>query len=180
MSRDPNYCSTCYGAAAKAGRPVRQTELYPYPVCTLCETRLRNGLVRYMPSNGTEFYIFQDRCERCRHNLGADPGDASQKACAWGVLDKLLNGQCAETDSGNFWFDPADLRTRDYDGSPICPAECLKFTDRRDADGELRDPPPPDVEGQLTFSDLLTVPEPAAAAVSVGLLTFRAKEADRV
>lgn len=153
------YCGGCYGAAEKAGRPVRKTDVYDYPLCGLCEGRVRNGLIQYHPSNGTEFDYFLSTCERCRHFDGGGLSDHRVKACAWGVLDKLLNGMSEPSDSGTFWFDPADLATHGLNGELICPARCLRFTGRNDADGNLRDPPPRDCEGQMFLGDLLTVPE---------------------
>lgn len=158
---NPAYCACCYDQAKKHGRPVRVTDVYEYQICSLCESRIRNGLVKYQPSNGTEFDIFQEGCERCRHYdksvLGE--GDFSRKACAHGILDKLLDGMFSESDSMKFWFDPQDLTTRDANGKYICPAQCLRFTGKNDPDGERRDPPKPDCEGQLFFSDILVVKE---------------------
>ena len=148
---ETEHCATCSGAAVKAGREVRQTDASEYPLCILCERRTREGLIHYRPSNGTEFRMFLARCDRCRHFDGGGLSDPTVKACKWGVLDKLLDGQCADEDSPVFWFDPSDLK----DG---CPAECLRFTDRDDPTGELRDPPPRDCLGQMFLGELLTVP----------------------
>lgn len=150
------YCGLCCDAAEKAGREVRQTDAYEYPLCRLCEGRIREGLVHYHPSNGTEFRMFESRCERCRHYDDAGTMDAKVKACKWGILDKLLNGMFSDADSGNFWFMPDELED-------TCPATCLRFTDQRDGDGPTRDPPPPDCTGQMFFSDVLTVPERSPA-----------------
>lgn len=69
MSDDPNYCAYCYGEAKKHGRAVRQTDVCEWRICTLCESRIRNGLVHYNPSNGTEYRIFEGRCGECRHHI---------------------------------------------------------------------------------------------------------------
>lgn len=159
MSGDPNYCSICCNCAAKAGREVRMTDVYQYPICTLCESRMRNGYVYYRPSNGTEFRMFESRCHDCRHFIDdyEDPQppkfDAPGHQCKWAVLDHLIAGSMgADEDSMAFWFNPMDLK-------PECPADCLRFTDKRDPNGEHRDPPPPDCIGQMTFSDVLVVEE---------------------
>lgn len=163
MSTDPNYCGTCYGQAKKHGRTVSLTTVYGYPVCGQCEQHLRNGLVHYSPSNGTEGMIFEERCGRCRHNIdnGESFPDLSKKPtiCAWGVRDRIMHQMVTDHDHIDRWFDPADLRTRDENGVPICPAECLRFTHKNDADGEHRDPPKPDCDGQMFLGDVLTVPE---------------------
>jgi hypothetical protein len=164
MTTETEHCATCYGAAAKAGREVRQTEVNEFAVCGLCERRIREGLIHYRPSNGTEFHIFLSRCDRCRHFNDDGLSDATVKACKWGVLDKLLDGQFSDSDSPVFWFDPSDLR----DG---CPAECLRFTDRNEPMGELRDPPPKDCEGQMFLGEMLTVPELVPARVGAAVVT---------
>lgn len=147
--RQANYCDTCYSAASKAGRTVRAVTIggNEWEVCTLCESRIRNGLIHYVPSNGTEGHAFLGRCERCRHFDPDTLQDASVKGCAWGIADKILTMMYAESDSPNAWHDPADL-------TPTCPATCLRFTSKDDPHGEHRDPPPPDVPGQLTFGEL--------------------------
>jgi hypothetical protein len=161
------YCAGCYGQAAKAGRIVRQTNAYEFPLCGLCERRVREGLVRYRPSNGTEYMMFDAQCGRCRHHTddGESPPSLTPpyRMCAWGVLDRLTYQMGEDADHPCNWFDPADLRRFAPDGRLLAPADCLRFTDKRDGDGERRDPPRPDCEGQLTFSDLLTVHEPSAA-----------------
>ena len=169
MSTDPNYCALCYSAAAKAGRPVKLTDVYKYAICSLCESRIRNGLTHYVPSSGTEGRMFTARCKRCRHCSEHPNG---YPVCAFKIMDQLLESGWCDSDSSKGWWDPSVMKTREADGSHIFPAQCLKFTDRRDGDGETRDPPAPDVEGQMFFGDLLTVPErvPARspqAAVSV-------------
>lgn len=160
MSDDPTYCSLCYDAARKAGRAVRQTDVYTWPVCSLCESRLRNGLVHYVPSNGTEGHIFLSRCDECRHFRSED------FKCAHGVLDKVMDMMFELSDSAKAWHDPATLQTRVADGSPRYPALCLRFTDRNDPLGDLRDPPPKDCVGQMMLEEVLDVPErvPAVAA----------------
>lgn len=172
--RQDGYCGTCYTEAKKAGRDVRLTTVYPYPVCGMCEQRIRNGLVHYRPSNGTEFEIFRSRCEDCRHcreDLNGEPRPGTLKPpfanCAWGVLDRVYVQQGEDYDHISTWFDPAELQTTDADGSPSCPAVCLRFTHKDDSDGEFRDPPPPDCEGQLTFSDVLEVTERVVVPVNI-------------
>lgn len=149
VHRDPNYCSKCYGAAQKAGRPVRMTDVCDYPICLLCESRIRNGLVHYIPSNGTEGMIFQERCEQCRH-LSADPRGFD--TCAWGILDQMLDSAWEEHDSAKVWYDPEVLDPE------TCPATCKRFTGKGDADGPSRDPPPKDCTGQMFLDELLEVP----------------------
>ena len=148
------YCAHCYGVAAKAGRVVRKVEGYKYPLCSLCESRCREGLIHYSPSNGTEFSMLESVCERCRHFDEEGLQDASVQSCKWNILDKLLNGQFSEPDSMNFWFDPSDID----DG---CPATCKRFTDRDDEFGHFRDPPPPDCVGQMTLGEMLSAVKPS-------------------
>lgn len=159
MSSDPNRCSLCYDAAKKAGRAVRMTEIYPYKICQLCENRLREGLVFYIPSNGTEAMIFQERCERCRNC--SEHKDHGYATCAFGILDRILDSACEESDGTKRWHDPLNIRTEGDDGKMICPAECLRFKDRNEMNGERFDPPPKDCEGQMTFDDVLVVEERA-------------------
>lgn len=153
------YCATCHGEAAKAGRPVRKTSVCEYEICLVCESHLRNGLIHYRPSNGTEGRMFEGRCEDCRHHR-ADGDDLVMPKlippygrCAFGILDRITMQQMgAPDDSSVNWFDPADLE----DG---CPATCKRFTDRNDPNGELRDPTPPDCIGQMMLGEMLDVPE---------------------
>jgi hypothetical protein len=172
---DPDYCGTCYGAARKHGRKVSLTTIYPYPVCGQCEQHLRNGLVHYTPSNGSEFAYFYDRCGMCRHYI-EDPDDPKPgnlakpfTGCAWGVLDRVIHQMGTEEDHIDRWFDPADLLTTTDEGAPISPPRCVRFTYKGDDGGEHRDPPKPDCEGQLFFGEVLTVPErvPAKAEASL-------------
>jgi hypothetical protein len=160
------YCGVgCYGEAKKKGRLVRLTTMSEYPMCWLCEQRTREGLVHYSPSNGTEFDIFQSHCYRCRHWIDDTDNPQPTKleapfvTCKWGVLDRVMYQMCTEADHISHWFDPEDLSTKDATGRPICPARCLRFRDKNDASG---DPPPRDMPGQMTFSDVLVVKEPAA------------------
>lgn len=127
-------------------------------VCELCERREREGLVRYQPSNGTEMDIFQSRCRVCRHCSENPDGYDS---CAWGILDRIYEAAGEDHDTAKLWFHPDDLQTKANDGRPLCPAVCLRFTDRSDPNGEFRDPPPPHDPNQLTFEDLLEVRENA-------------------
>lgn len=152
-------CAYCHNAAAKAGRPVRMTEVCEYPICPVCEARVRNGLLHYRPSNGTEGMIFEERCERCRHYI--DDGESAYSynldkpvMCQFGILDRMKLSGWGDHDSSTNWYDPADLRTKSPDGELICPAECLRFTDKDDPDGARRDPPPKDCEGQMFFGDI--------------------------
>lgn len=156
MSND-KYCGTCYGEAEKHGRAVRLTQVYDYPVCSQCESRLRNGLVHVSFSNGTEGYIFRGRCEDCRHNIdnGESIGEMNPpfKCCTHGVLDRVIRQMAEDHDHICHWLDPKDI------DNSTCPPTCLRFTHRDDDLGHLRDPAPPDVAGQLTFEDVLEVRE---------------------
>jgi hypothetical protein len=159
---DSDYCGTCYGAARKHGRKVSLTTIYPYAVCGQCEQHLRNGLVHYSPSNGTEFAYFEDECGRCRHHIDdgeSCPSLTKPTMCAWGVLDRITHQMATDHDHIDRWFDPQDLRTKGEVGEPLCPARCLRFTYKGDAGGEHRDPPKPDCEGQMFLGEVLTVPE---------------------
>jgi hypothetical protein len=161
-------CSLCYDCAPKQGRPVKLTDVYGWPICSLCESRLRNGLVHYRPSNGTEFYMFDERCCDCRFHDPMGEQDASVKACSYGILDKLLNGMMSERDSMCFWFDPADL-------TPTCPATCLRYERRmpNDGDGPAK-LPAPDCPGQMMFAEMFTPHE--ASAKDRGLALTPARE----
>lgn len=168
------YCgSGCYSAAAKAGRLVRATQWGN--LCSLCESRAREGLLHYRPSNGTEFQIFEGRCETCRHynveaqhDMSIQPrNDVPGNLCTWAVLDRITNQMWSEHDAACNWFHPADLATHDANGRYICPAECKRYTHKDDRDGEWRDPPPRDVPGQLLLEELLDVPEPTRESVTV-------------
>lgn len=139
---DKPYCNACYGLAEKRGRTITASGY-----CTLCDTRRREGLVAYCPSNGTEGMMFFERCEDCRHCDDEGFHDRNVKACAWGVLDRLLNAMCEDDDHVFNWHDPANLDTS------TCPATCLRFTPK-DYDGDDRDPPPPVDPNQMTFDDL--------------------------
>lgn len=158
----PDYCGRCYDEARKHGRTVRKTDVYDYPICSLCESRIRNGLVKYRPSNGTEFLVFLDRCSKCRHWIDdtddPQPGNLEPpyNTCQWGVLDRFYVNMAFGHDHISNWFDPADL------DASTCPATCKRFTHRNDGDGETRDPPPVDCEGQMFFGDLDVPREPAA------------------
>jgi hypothetical protein len=143
-----NYCACCYAAAAKAGRTVRLTDVYEYPVCSLCESRLRNGLIHYVPSNGSEGDMFASQCNRCRHFDPASDEDYTVKQCAWGIRDKVTAMMWEDSDSAKAWHDPADLDDQ------YCPASCRRFTSKDDENGHFRDPPPPDVTGQMTFGEV--------------------------
>lgn len=102
--------------------------------------------------------MFESRCNQCRHfvddydNPQPPKFDVPGNQCKWAILDRFIAGSWLESDSNAFWFNPIDLR-------PGCPAECLRFTDKGDENGHLRDPPPPDCVGQMTFSDVLVVEE---------------------
>jgi hypothetical protein len=153
MTRPDEYCGGCCGEAAKRGRPVRKTDLYAYPLCGLCESRMREGLVRYRPSNGTEFRMFRSHCDNCRHCIDSEddpkPGSLTPpfQCCSWGVLDRLYQQMWSKHDHISNWFNPLDLK-------PECPATCLRFTHRNDPEDESRNPPPPSDPAQMTFADL--------------------------
>lgn len=144
MSERTN-CSTCYSSKL----PVRLTQLHDYPVCGRCEQHLRNGLVHYRPSNGSEFMDFEERCCDCRHFKGDDAVCSGKPACDFGILDRFYTQTMNDCEHISNWFDPADLKLEQK-----IFGVCQRFTDRNDPNGELRDPPKPDCEGQLFFGDL--------------------------
>jgi hypothetical protein len=168
--RQANYCDGCYGAAARRGRPVRTVNINGKDkiVCAVCESRMRNGLIHYVPSNGTEGEMFRSRCDRCRHFI--DDSDNPQppkfespySQCQWGVLDKITAAMWEESDHMCHWFDSSDVTNHGLNGELLCPARCLRFTGKGDFGGELRDPPPPDVVGQMTLGELAVPKEKSA------------------
>lgn len=151
MTTENNYCDGCYSDAAENGRAVRQTELSKYPLCVLCESRTREGLLHYRPSNGSEFSCIESRCAVCRHNIddrdNPQPGSLNPpyQCCSWGILDRFYIQMWGGYSNIANWFDPKDLT---HEG------RCLRFTHRNDPDGELRDPSPTPDPAQMTFSDL--------------------------
>lgn len=148
------YCGVgCYGEAVKAGRLVRQTDVCKYPICSLCESRIREGLVHYRPSNGTEFDYFESACNRCKHHIDnyEDPKPGKLRppfvACTWGVKDRLLVQQVESAGHISTWFDPADL------DPSTCPATCKRYTPK-DYPHDDRDAPKPDLPGQMTLGEI--------------------------
>lgn len=147
-------CANCYDAAEKAGRTIRMTDLYAYPLCQLCENRMREGLIHYRPSNGTEFRMFLETCESCRHYTddleNPKPGrlQPPHTCCKWGILDRFYVGMTQERDHSANWFTPDQLEKG-------CPASCRKWVHRDDPNGE--DAPTPDVPGQLMLVEALPV-----------------------
>lgn len=176
MTVQDNYCATCYSAADKAGRTIRLVVLGDdhLRVCELCEGRLRQGLVHYRPSSGSEFGCFLASCFECRHYTddmdNPQPGrlEPPYTACAWGVLDRFLVQMPNGYDHISCWFDPADIETRDADGGPHSPALCRRYTHKSDGDGETRDPPRLDVPGQMTFGEI-DVPRELPTPTRAGL-----------
>jgi hypothetical protein len=156
------YCNFCYSDAEKAGRKVYLRDRpgpYDNKTCDTCESRLREGLVHYRPSNGTEWQIFEERCENCRHRRQEGYEDATKPACTWGISDKLLNAMWQGYEGEANWHDPANLKTVDEDGDSMCPAECLRFSPHGDDGNE---PPEPHDPHQLTFDDIDVPHEPPA------------------
>ena len=149
-------CCYCYSEAAKAGRPVRKIDICDYEICTLCETRLREGLLYYIPSNGTEFDIFQEQCDRCR--FGGTHPEHGCPTCAHGIIERLMDSAWEGDDSMKKWWMPDVLRTRGEDGHHLCPADCLKFSDRSNDDGMGNKPPPPDCIGQMMLWEAVPAP----------------------
>lgn len=126
----------------------------------------RDGLIRYEPSHGEEHRLFRLRCMACRHydHNAYQQCDPNVRVCSWGILDRLLDGKF---DPERLWFQPEDIAVMDNDGDPICPATCLRFTGRDDPDGELRDPPAPDCDGQMMFGEIDTPVERVPVKVEV-------------
>lgn len=162
MSRDPDYCSQCFTAAKKAGRSVRMTPYYEWPICSLCESRLREGLVHYRPSNGTEGDLFEAQCERCRHYRPMSDDGERAASCKLKILDRVFEQMWSDYDAACHWFMPDVLKTTLAGGSPCCPAECLKFSPPGDGD-DANGTPIVDCPGQLMLDDLWCPHEPAAA-----------------
>jgi hypothetical protein len=119
-----------------------------------------NGLVQCYFPNGTAFDMFYDSCARCRHctdNLeNPQPGrmTAPFANCGWGVLDRIYVAMTIrDRDHASHWHDPADLEVKDEDGSPRCPPLCKRFTPKG-YDGDDRDPPRPDLPGQMFIGEI--------------------------
>ncbi len=93
------------------------------------DAREREGLIHYIPSNGTEGDMFFERCSGCRHYSEDESGAMS---CAFGVVEKLLRAMWEPRDSDCNWYDPDVLQVQDDDGRLVCPARCRKFTPRND------------------------------------------------
>lgn len=157
------YCWYCCTDAVKSGRLVRLVKIdgQELEVCPLCESKARNGLIHYRPSNGEEFGIFESKCFVCRHHIDdsedPQPGrlESPYALCTHGVLDRFAVQMGSGYDDISNWFDPQDL---EYNGT-FWPARCRRFTHKSDGDGETCDPAPCPIAGQLSFEDLLEVKE---------------------
>ena len=153
-----DYCRHCHhewkGKRRLTGHGLKA-------VCELCRNREQEGLVRYRPSNGTEWMMFADRCDHCRFNRDdheSPPDHAKGTLCAWGIKDKLVAAMWEPDDSNVLWHAPEDVRATAEDGRPMCPAKCLRFV-HGDNDDDSHDPPPTPDPNQMTFDDVLEVKE---------------------
>lgn len=105
-----------------------------------------NGLVRTHFSNGSEFMAFEEDCFRCRHFV--DEPRAGEKSCKWGIVDQFYRTMCDPIwGYGTTYVDPEFVKVENF-----C-VTCLKFMDR-DSGDDSRDPPKPDVPGQMFFGDM--------------------------
>jgi len=115
------------------------------------------SLVRAYFPNGLSFSGFYETCQQCRHcidNLdNPKPGRLSApfNTCTWGVLDLILHGQA--TGKSESQHAPENMAV--VNGSP----RCLRFTPLTYQHTD-RDPPIPDVPGQLMLTEF---PEVQAA-----------------
>lgn len=141
-----------YDADADRVRPLmRKVDEKEY--CPDCLPFVQEGMVVVSFSNGTELDCFHAGCFNCRHYIddleNPQPGRLSPpfNACAWGVLDRIYLDM-VEVERPRTRFHHPD----DIDGS-TCPPTCKRFTPKHDSDGEYRDPPPPDVPGQMLLGE---------------------------
>jgi len=126
----------------------------------MSEQHKRNGLVPCYFPNGTAFECFYASCAVCRHctdNLdNPQPGRLTPPFpnCKWGVLDRIYVAMTIrDRDHASHWHDPENIEITDADGWPRCPPLCKRFTPK-DYDNDDRDPPAPDLPGQMTLDDI--------------------------
>lgn len=116
------------------------------------------GLVKIHFSNGSEWDCFSSRCDDCRHNIDFNDADYPRapklspphNICTWGILDRIY--YCMATDAhgyGNSLHSPDDMEIV----HKFFP-HCKRYTHKDDFDGEFREPPTPDIPGQMTFDDI--------------------------
>ncbi len=120
-----------------------------------------NGLVLAYFPNGESYRMFERRCYNCRHDQDVSGGLAlapklqpPHNICAWGIIDRILH-HCWSEDTyghGQSAHDPLDIDTKP------CPPTCLRFTPN-DYDFDDRDPPTPDVAGQMMLEESISVPQ---------------------
>ena len=121
-----------------------------------------NGLVLVYFPNGTSFRMFESQCRGCRHerDIGGSLAPRLQpphNICAWGILDRIIH-HCyfaGDEDTYNYGgsvHDPLDIDVG------TCPPTCLRFTPRNYGFDD-RDPPTPDVPGQMMLEESLGVPK---------------------
>lgn len=126
-----------------------------------CERAEAAGLVRAYFPNGTAFMLFEERCEQCRHFIddlhNPKPGrlEPPFNCCKWGVLDRIYEASATDRYGyGKSYHQPEDMEPGG------CPPECKRWT-AKDDDDPSREPPRPDVPGQMMLDEVLTVEEHA-------------------
>lgn len=134
-----------------------------------CRRAKAEGLVEFYFPNGTSYMCFEEQCGRCRHNL-EEFGESNPPKltpphgiCAWGVLDQITHCMAVSPYGyGTSYHDPDS--TELHDG--LWP-HCKRFTPD-DYDRDDRDPPVPDVPGQMMLDDVDVPVERVPVFVQIG------------
>lgn len=120
----------------------------------------RAGLVDIYFSNGSEFDGWLSRCFECRHHL--EPPDDIRvpkitppyAVCAWGVLDRIYH----EMAMGRYGYGTSFHPPEDVEMERRIYPTCKRYTHRDDSDPG-RDPPKPDVPGQMMLGEAVVIEE---------------------
>lgn len=125
-----------------------------------CANATAEGLVLAYFPNGTALEMFVWRCDNCRHCIddreNPKPGRLTPPftCCTWGVLDSVYFEMAhSRFGYGKSAHKPEDVQVRDDDGSWLCPPHCKRYTPK-DYPSDDRDPPRPDVPGQMLLDEI--------------------------
>ena len=97
------------------------------------------GMVWYRPCNGTEGYMFEERCEECEHFIDYSENEKMPTmqppfvCCELGILDKIQLTGFEDEPHECFWHKSDEILRKDGD-EVHCPAICLKFEQRMPTD----------------------------------------------